>query len=304
MSRALASLVVLVVLVVIAGGPVRAFVPQAERIARATAKTNDASSRDQALQLDLTLRVAGREPIGTGKLITHPTGLARLELRDASGRVERHLRVVSQHTASRNGDEIQEPRAFLPPLSFLQVDSPATLRQALSDYGLDIEAAALAPCGDSLCYVLGDPARVPPPPPPTPEGRAESEVNPEALSEDEEATPEFELETGPVPSVWVDQLTFEIVRIESRSGVVVDFGPVVDFDGVRFPDSITVREPGREPVRFDILAVTPVNAPAAGFSRAWLLAPPPSRSDEGTNRSTVSPAPSPSSSHSPAPAGR
>ena len=112
--------------------PVAAFVPKADRIAKATANANRAAARSQALQLDITLRVADREPIGSGKLVTHPTGLARLELRDAADRTERHLLLGTEHSASRNGRTLDRPRAFLPPLFFLQVDSPATLEQALS----------------------------------------------------------------------------------------------------------------------------------------------------------------------------
>ena len=129
--------------ILVAGLSATAFVPVAHRIAEAMAVANSASGRAHALQLDITLRVADREPIGTGKLLTHPHGLARLELRDAAGRVERHIRVVAEHAASRRGREVEVPRAFLPPLSFLQVDSSDTLLQALSDYGLDAGAAAL-----------------------------------------------------------------------------------------------------------------------------------------------------------------
>jgi hypothetical protein len=269
------------------GVPASAFVPEAERIARAAAKANEAASRSQALQLDLTLRVAGREPIGSGKLVTHPTGLARLELRDAAGRVERHLLIGTDHDASRNGEELERPRAFLPPLFLLQVDSPATFQQALLDFGLDLDSAALAPCGKSVCYVLGDPSRVAPPPP-TPEELAEMEAKAEAMGTPllERKLPEpkdevvLEIEEAPdaparpAPSLWVDTRTFEIIRIESRGGIIVEFGPLVAFGEVRFPDSITIQEPEREPIRFDILAVTPVNASAAGFQRAWLMTPP------------------------------
>ncbi len=276
----------------LAVSPVQAFVPQAERIANATTTANDAAARTQALQLDLTLRVAEREPIGTGKLVTHPTGLARLELRDARGRIERHLLLGTEHTASSNGDELDRPRAFLPPLFFLQVGSPATLQQALADYGLDVEAAALAPCGKRICYVLGDPSRVAPPPPPTQEelaelrGAAEEAGEPwppepeEAIVEPRGGPPD--VPAGPVPAIWVDAQSFEIRRIDSRNGVTVNFGPVVAFGDVRFPDSITIREPDYDAVRFDVLGVTPVNASAAVFRKAWLLAPPvPAADGEG-----------------------
>ena len=87
---------------------------------------------------------------------------------------------------------------------------------------------------------------------------------------------------GPVPAIWVDAQSFEIRRIDSRNGVTVNFGPVVAFGDVRFPASITIREPERDTVRFDILGVTPVNASAAVFRKAWLLAPPvPAADGEG-----------------------
>jgi hypothetical protein len=281
-------------------------VPKANRIARATAKANRAAARNQALQLDLTLRVADREPIGSGSLVTHPTGLARLELRDAADRTERHLLLGTEHAASRNGNELEAPREFLPPLFLLQVDSPATLEQALADYGLDLGAAALAPCGKSICYVLGDPSRVAPPPP-TPEERAWMEaarqagdpLEPEADAEEPAAPGGFFSETfsdeASSPSVWVDSKSFEIVRIESRSGVIVEFAPAVDFSGIRFPDSITIHEPERDSVRFDILGVTAVNAAAAGFTRAWLLAPTtnPERSGDNDDRVPAAPQGSP-----------
>ncbi len=258
--------------------PALSFIPKAERVANATAKANAAGSRAQALQLDLTLRVADRDPIGTGTLVTHPNGLARLELRDAADRVERHLLIGAEHTASRGGDELRKPRAFLPPLFLLQADSPETLRQALSDYGLDVEAISLAPCGPRVCYLLGDPLQVAPPPP-TEEELAELAELLEAGEVPEPPPPRptrsdrDDSEPSP-PAVWIDTLSFEIVRMQSQTGVDVELGPFVAFDSVRFPESIMIREPGREPVHLDIRKVTPVNAPAADFGRAWLLAPP------------------------------
>ena len=71
----------------------------------------------------------------------------------------------------------------------------------------------------------------------------------------------------------IDTQTFEMRRMESRGGVVVDFGPLAQFGEVRFPQWVEIREPQRDPVRLDVIAVTPVNAPAAGFQPAWLLSP-------------------------------
>ena len=274
--------------------PVAAVVPKADRIAEATAKANQAAARTQALQLKLMLRVGDREAVGSGELVTHPTGLARLELRNAGDLTERHLLLGNEHLASRNGRTLDEPRAFLPPLFFLQVDSPATLAQALSDFGLDLESASLAPCGKALCYVLGDASRMAPPwAPPAEEDDeqadpVESGEEPAAAARHDEDLPDalqrraFEVppveesETpsdAPQPTLWVDTRTFEIVRIEAGSGVSIDFGPATAFGEVRFPDSITIHEPGRIAVRFDIEGVVPVNAPAAEFGHRWLLAP-------------------------------
>lgn len=271
--------------------PVAAFVPKADRIANATTLTNDAAARGQALQLDLTLRVADREPIGSGKLLTHPSGLARLELRDANGDTERHLLLGNEHSASRNGRRLDQPRAFLPPLFFLQVDSLDTFEQALSGFGLDLEAASLAPCGEALCYVLGDASRVAPPlvvateiedDEPGDVGELEEaasvELEPVAVPEEETGDPvpdQAEMPpAGPEPTIWVDSKTFEIVRIESRGGVTVDFGSATTFGEIRFPESITIHEPGSEAVRFDVLGVLPVSVPAAEFSHVWLFTTP------------------------------
>ena len=274
--------------------PVAAVVPIAERIAAATAKANKAAARTQALQLELMLRVGDREPVGNGELVTHPTGLARLELRNAGDLTERHLLLGNEHLASRNGRTLEEPRAFLPPLFFLQVDSPATLAQALSDFGLDLEAASLAPCGKAVCYVLGDASRMAPPwaPPVEPGDEQGEEVepgeepadaarrgedSPDALEQRAFEAPSVEQSQvpsdAPQPTLWVDSRTFEIVRIEAGSGVSIDFGPATAFGEVRFPDSITIHEPGRIAVHFDIQGVVPVNAPAAEFGYRWLLAP-------------------------------
>ena len=266
--------------------PARAFIPQAERVEKAAAETNKASGRTQALQLELTLRVAEREPIGTGVLVTHPTGLARLELRDAQGRVERHLRQGTEHSASRDGREIAAPRALLPPLFLLQGDSTPTLRSAMTSFGLDVEAIGLAPCGKKVCYVVGDPARVPPPPPPTEEelAAAEAEGGAPARPDGEmeaaagpgpgDSIPEVADEGGMAATIWIESESFEIVRVESQDGVSVELGPVAAFGDVRFPQWLIIREPDRESVRLDFLQVVPVNAPAAIFKRSWLLVSP------------------------------
>jgi hypothetical protein len=287
--------------------PARSFIPQAERVEKATAEANKASGRAQALQLELTLRVAEREPTGTGVLVSHPTGLARLELRNVQGWIERHLLLGTDHTASRDGTEIESPRAFLPPVFLLQGDSTLALRSAMTSFGLDVEAIALAPCGEKVCYIVGDPARVPPPPPPSEEelealakagmGAAEAsgDLRPARglrlpAGEDEEASAASEPGETAVddasrgdsvhpPAIWIETEHFEIVRVDSRDGVTVELGPVILFGDVRFPSWLTVQEPGRDIVRLDFLQVVPVNAPAAVFKRSWLLRSPEAAGD-------------------------
>jgi len=290
--------------------PARSFIPQAERVEKATAEANKTSGRAQALQLELTLRVAERDPIGTGVLVSHPTGLARLELRDAQGRIERHLLLGTEHSASRDGTEIESPRAFLPPVFLLQGDSTLALRSAMTSFGLDVEAIGLAPCGKKVCYIVGDPARVPPPPPLSEEelealakaemeaaeagggllpagerrfpsgGAGEASVATESGYPGEAATEETTVEdasagdSGHPPAIWIETENFEIVRVDSREGVIVELGPIIVFGDVRFPHWLTVQEPGREVVRLDFLQVVPVNAPAAVFKRSWLLRSP------------------------------
>lgn len=285
--------------------PARSFIPQAERVEKATAEANKTSGRAQALQLELTLRIAEREPTGTGVLVSHPTGLARLELRNAQGWIERHLLLGTEHSASRDGTEIESPRAFLPPLFLLQGDSTLALRSAMTSFGLDVEAISLAPCGEKVCYIVGDPARVPPPPPLSEEeleALAKAERDGAGASgdlrparelrfpggEDEQAASEpgnpagvatgetaiddaFPGDVVHPPAIWIETENFEIVRIDSREGVTVELGPIIVFGDVRFPHWLTVQEPGRDPVRLDFLEVVPVNAPAAVFKRSWLL---------------------------------
>lgn len=268
------------------------FVPSGARIAKATARENREALRTQALRIALSLRVAEREPIATGSLVIHPSGLARLELRDGSGRVERHLLVGTEHTASSEGEELDTPRSFLPPLFLLQASSEQALEQALLDFGMDALAVALAPCLSRVCFVVGDPSRVAPVP-------AESEGSGEESAPDdlemgspgdrEEELPDL-AHAWPTATLWIDAETFEIVRIESRAGVVTELGPYVAWGEVRLPNSITIEEPGREPVHLEFETVTPVNAPAAEFGRAWLLGPTPSPPDE-SSLSPAEPAP-------------
>jgi hypothetical protein len=96
-----------------------AAVPSAEKIADAVAETNRLSGRSDPVLFEVTLRIGDGEPVATGVLASHPTGLARLELRSRRGFVERHLLQGDAYTASRDGQLLDPPHPFLPPTFFL-----------------------------------------------------------------------------------------------------------------------------------------------------------------------------------------
>lgn len=254
-----------------------AFVPDAARIARAVADSNSAAGRSQALRFALTLRIDGGDVLATGELLTHPSGLARLELRGAKGLVERHLLLGTEHSASRNGRPLAAPRAFLPPLFFIQAGSGTSLRAALEAYQIDPDLVGLAPCGDQDCFVIGDPRRVAPRPQAVPELPA-GEAVPEPEWEVETLpTPEPEdellLAVAPVPAaLWIETQSYRVLELELVGGVTVELGPPLVQNKVEVPQWFEVMEPDRRPVRFDFQRVTAVTVPARAFSEQWLFA--------------------------------
>lgn len=263
----------------------QAFIPKADRVIRAIAIHNGKAGRSQPLRLDLVLRIEESDPIGTGTLVTHPTGLARLELRSNDGIVERHVLQGGEHLAMRDGKRLAEPRAFLPPLFLLQADRELDLSSGLEQLGADLASVGLAACGEDDCYVIGDPGRVPPPwePPRTlPEGAAD-ELDVDLGVEDGFGAGPFDEEPQPPrlladsfvvdpqrATIWVDLLTYEPKRLDLRNGVRVWLGPPASFGPVQLPSWIRIDEPEKRPVTFDVMAVSPVDAPAAAFSRSWL----------------------------------
>ena len=228
----------------LAPGGARAVVPSSERIADAVAVANRASGRSGPLWIDVTLRIGDGEPVAQGVLTTHPTGLARLELRSTRGFVERHLVQGSEYAASRDGKPLDQPRPFLPPIYVLQAGSGAALQAALASFGVATEQTALGLGDDHDCYVLG--------------GRA-----PRGADGSERAQ----------PSLWVDMESFEVVRIDRGDGVRFRFGPTNDFGALRLPSWISIEAPGQPPARLEIVKGVPANAPAASFSTEWLLGP-------------------------------
>lgn len=318
--RALGGTLALGVAVVV--GPVaQAFIPMADRTLSEIAKVNRASKRNQALQLDLTMRVGGRDPIARGQLISHPSGLARLELKGFGGRVDRYLLSGRELLVAKDGRRLDQPQPLLQPFFFLQPSTSTTLRAALHAFDVLSDSIGLAPCGEEDCFVIGDPRLAAPLPPPEAitfeDGISADSVivdplDPNAASEIYELSARMDVEgesmdlegalegalEGPelgisedalLPRLWVDTEDLQVRRIDRASGVFTIFGPIVSFDKVMVPAWFEVHEPDAEPVRFEIDRAVQVNAPPQAFSRKWVLAP-------------VAP-PAPSSAPSSAPSG-
>jgi hypothetical protein len=264
---------------------VQAVVPSADRVEAAVAEANLASGREQAIKLEMTLQIGERPGVATAELISHPTGLARLELRGAGNLVERHLLQGNEHSAARNGRALDEARTFLPPFFVLQSDTATTLRAALESFDVAVEIVGLAECGESDCLVVGDARREVPRPEPAPvaglevyEEVEEAEemglsLEQDADSESEDDDKDDEDESEPVAKLWVDASTFDVRGMDFENGVRVRLGPAATFEKLRVPAWILIEEDGKAPARFDVLRASQVNAPASAFSREWLMAP-------------------------------
>jgi hypothetical protein len=283
----------------------RAFIPPADRTMQAVAETNRASGRAQALQLELTMSVGGRAPVARGELVTHPTGLARLELRGVHGRIERYLLSGRELMATRDGILLEEPRALLQPIFLMQPSSETTLRAALETFGVLVDEIGLAPCGEEDCFVIGDP-RLSAPLPGLPRAgiggdpledavsdplaETRSDVGGPAAKQAELEGPSMALPIGSegsrgddsssadpqrslLPRIWLDTRNLEVRRIDRAGGVFMIVGPTVAFGKLKVPAWFEIHEPGAEPVRFEVDRAVAVNAPPKAFSRSWLMTP-------------------------------
>ncbi len=260
-----------------------AFVPKPDRALAGVAQANASSGRTQAFQLDLVLRIGDREAIATGQLVSHPSGLARLELRGGSGRVDRYLLSGSELLAAKDGEPLPDPQPMLQPIFLLQPSSLETLRVALTSFGIDSRWIGVAPCGELDCYVFGDPELAAPELRRTAvsdEGdRVDSGVGESAGSDEPDAVSD-ELafaspfaETGPVARLWVDIESLQIQRIDRASGETLQLGPLVRFERLMVPAWLEIQEAGQEPIHFDVQRAIRVNANPQAFNPAWLDAP-------------------------------
>ena len=241
----MSRLVAVSAIALLLAGAAGAVVPAPEKIARAIARANAVSGRSEPLLLDVRLRIDGGEPSAEGELAVHPSGLARLELRSRWGFVERHLLQSNDYQASRNGEMLTDPHPFLPPLFLLQAGSGEALSAALASFGVAEQQVVLGRLGSHDCYVIG--------------GRLIGRP-----AEEEHL----------LPSLWVDQLSFDPLRIVRVDGVEFRLGPIHVFDGVRVPGWIDILTPSGLRARLEISAVAEAAAPAALFQPDWLVTPP------------------------------
>lgn len=223
--------------------PALAALPAADRVTGAVAGANRTARRAAPLELAVELVRGGSEVVGTGTLVAHPSGLARLELRGAGGLVERHLLLGSAHQASRNGQPLPDPQPFLPPLQLLQAGSAAALESALGQLGAAAGELALGRAEESDCYVLG--GREPGP------------------------------DRGPPrrAALWVDLRSFEAVRVDRADGVRFRLGPPSVFGEIRFPAWIGMEAPAEEEVRLVVRSAARSGVGPSEFRSEWLSGP-------------------------------
>ncbi|MFP6656443.1 MAG: hypothetical protein VCB25_12525 [Myxococcota bacterium] len=142
-----------------------AFIPPAPRALKEIAKVNRASNRTKLIQLELTMRAGESETAFPAEMLSHPSGLARMEIRGEGGHVDRYLLSGTEFAATRDGRQLENPKAILPPLFPLQAFSETTLEAALETLGVEVRWIGLAPCGEQDCFVIGDPRLAAPLPP-------------------------------------------------------------------------------------------------------------------------------------------
>lgn len=227
----------------LAAGAALAAIPSSYKVAGAVAEANALAGRAGPLLLGVSLRVAGSGQPANGELATHPTGLARLELRSPVGFVERHLLLGDEYRASRNGELLEDPHPFLPPVFLLQATTGATLSAALTSFGVHAEQVVLGRMGDHDCLVFG--------------GRdLRQALAVERL----------------LPSLWIDMTSYDPLLLVRSDGTEYRLGPTQVYDGVRLPRWIDIEAKDSLRARLEIVRATRADAPAAVFQHEWLTA--------------------------------
>lgn len=223
-------------------------IPPAPRVIAAIAEGNLAAGRGTALRLELELVRGDGVVVGTGELLSDPSGRARLELRAPSGLVERHLVQGSRYQASRNGAPLEDPKRLLPPVPWLQAGKGAELETALRRSGVPAREIALGREDDRDCYVIG--------------GRS----------------PGGSPRTAPMrAALWVDLDDLAPVRIDRADGVRYRLGPAAAFGPLSVPGWIQVEVAGQPYLRLVVRDAQAIPPTSARFDPGWLAEPLPTR---------------------------
>ncbi len=209
-----------------------AYLPGVDPVARATADAARAQGRARTLVFDVTARSSGAGGVlAQGRLLTDPSGVARLELRHLDEFVERQLRRASGLEATRDGAPLPDARPLTPPFWLLQAASGGTLLAELAELGGDPAAIALGHDGPHDCYVLGG------------KGGA---------------------------SVWVDMETYQIARIDLADGTHYRFGAYLASPGPLIVPSRVDVESGALSLVLELSQPAPAKPAPSAFSPAWL----------------------------------
>ncbi len=202
-----------------------AWIPKAEIVSQAAANANAAGGRARALTLTVVVRREGEpEPIARGTLTSDPSGVAKLELRHASGFNEKQVRRGKDLEVTRDGEPVESPRPLLPPFWLLQAKTGGELQSRLLELGGEPALVALGHEGDHDCTVLG--------------GRQGG------------------------PALWIDQDSQAPVRIDLGPATHYRFGPLQSQGGISVPLWIAVEAQELPPLRIEIDGAKPA-APAS-----------------------------------------
>jgi hypothetical protein len=272
----------------VAAGVAQAVIPEPGRTIRAIAEVNRQSSRHQALQLEMKLRIGEEPPIADAELISHPSGLARLEIRGFDGRVDRYLLSGTELTGTKNGEQLFRPRPVLQPFFLLQAGSESTLRTALETFGVRTGSIGFAPCGEEDCLVIGDPrleAPYEPSPADAPDAAGSGALDSIGLDSGSRdarlRAPGNAVDSigeriidGRLPRFWVDTQSLQVQRIDRADGMMVIFGPTVNFEKIQVPSWFEIHDAAEPfPMRFEVQRAVQVNAPPKAFDPSWLIPP-------------------------------
>jgi hypothetical protein len=260
-----------------------AVIPLPGRTMRAIAGVNRASGRTKALQLEMKLRIGNEPPIASAELISHPSGLARIEIRGNDGRIDRYLLSGNELVGTKNGEHLFRPRPILQPYFLLQSSSESTLRTALETFGVGTQWIGLAPCGEEDCFVFGDPRLAAPPPEievaPDDEALEDLGLDTEAIdsrlhSPGDDVLAIAQVVEGRLPRFWVDTQDLQVRRIDRADGIFVIFGPVASFEKIQVPAWFEIHDADEAfPMRFEVDRAVHVNAPPKAFDPGWLTPP-------------------------------